>query len=116
MSGSARASRCAAPEPWSLPDPVVAPPTVRCEPQERGWRCHVVVDAGSGETEHDVLVDRETLDDLAPGATPEILVTESIRFLLEREAPESILRSFELPVIGRYFGDYADEIRRRMAG
>lgn len=67
-------------------------------------------------TEHEVLVDRETLDDLAPGATPEALVAESIRFLLEREPPESILRRFELPIIGRYFGDYADEIRRRMAG
>lgn len=63
-----------------------------------------------------MLVDRETLHDLAPGATPEALVAESFRFLLEREPPESILRSFELPIIGRYFGDYADEIRRRMGG
>ena len=35
--------------------------------------------------EHEVLVDRATLDDLAPGATPEALVAESFRFLLERE-------------------------------
>ena len=92
------------------------PPTVRCEPQDGGWRCHVVVEHGAAETEHEVLVDRATLDDLAPGATPEALVAESFRFLLEREPPEAILRSFELPIIGRYFGDYADEIRRRMAG
>jgi hypothetical protein len=92
------------------------PPTVRCEPQAGGWRCHVVVESDTAETEHEVLVDRETLNDLAPGATPEVLVAESFRFLLEREPPESILRSFELPIIGRYFGDYADEIRRRMAG
>lgn len=90
--------------------------TVRCEAQEGGWRCHVVVGTGPSATEHEVLVDRGTLDDLAPGASPEALVAESFRFLLEREPPESILRSFELPMIGRYFGDYADELRRRMAG
>ena len=61
-------------------------------------------------------VDRATLDDLAPGATPEALVDASFRFLLEREPPGSILRRFELPIIGRYFADYPDEIRRRMAG
>jgi hypothetical protein len=93
-----------------------APPTVRCEPQAGGWRCHVVLGSAPSETEHEVLVDRETLDDLAPGATPESLVAESFRFLLEREPPGSILRTFELPIIGRYFGDYANEIRRRMAG
>jgi hypothetical protein len=77
-------------------------------------------DAGLGSaasaSEHEVLVDRATLDDLAPGATPELLVEASFRFLLEREPPESILRSFELPIIARYFADYPDEIRRRLAG
>lgn len=92
------------------------PPTVRCEPQDGGWRCRVSVGTDAEATEHDVLVDRATLDDLAPGATPEALVSESFRFLLEREPRESILRSFELPIIGRYFADYPDEIRRRMAG
>ncbi|HET9416086.1 MAG TPA: hypothetical protein VFP30_00960 [Candidatus Limnocylindria bacterium] len=61
-------------------------------------------------------VDRATLEDLAPGATPENLVEESFRFLLEREPPDAILRRFQLPIIGRYFADYPDEIRRRMAG
>lgn len=93
-----------------------APPTVRCDAQDGGWRCHVVLRSDAVETEHEVLVDRAMLDDLAPGATPEALVTESFRFLLEREPPESILRSFELPIIGRYFGGYADEMRRRLAG
>ena len=92
------------------------PVAVRCEPQDGGWRCHVSIASGSTATEHEVLVDRPTLDDLAPGATPEALVAESFRFMLEREPPESILRSFELPIIGRYFAEFADEIRRRMAG
>lgn len=92
------------------------PVAVRCEPQDGGWRCHVSVDSGTAMTEHEVLVDRATLDDLAPGATPEALVAESFRFLLEREPAGSILRRFELPIIGRYFGEFADEMRRRMAG
>ena len=44
---------------------------------------------------------------LAPGADdPVDLVRRSFAFLLEREPKESILRSFDLPVIGRYFPDY----------
>ena len=89
--------------------------TVRCEPQDTGWRCQVTVESGGATSEHEVLVDRATLDDLAPGATPEALVAESFRFLLEREPRGSILRSFELPIIGRYFAEYAEQIRRRMA-
>lgn len=92
------------------------PPTVRCEVQDGGWRCHVTVESHGAATEHEVIVERATLDDLAPGATPEALVAESFRFLLEREPRDSILRRFELPIIGRYFGDYADEIRLRMRG
>ena len=55
-----------------------------------------------------------TLDDLAPGRTPDELVRASFAFLLEREPPESIMRSFELPIIGRFFADYPDEIRHRL--
>jgi len=43
--------------------------------------------------------------------TPEVLVEQSFRFLLERESNTSILRSFELSVIGRYFPEYENTIR-----
>ena len=86
-------------------------PRVDCEPREGGWHCSVVL----GDTEHSVQVDRATLDDLAPGATPEDLVRESFAFLLEREPPGRIMRSFELPIIARFFADYPDEMRRRLA-
>jgi hypothetical protein len=76
----------------------------------------VTIGEGAGATSHEVLVDRATLDDLAPGATPEVLVAASIAFLLGREPREAIMRSFELPMIARFFGDYPDEIRRRLAG
>lgn len=93
-----------------------SPAAVRCEPQDGGWRCHVSLAVGSATTEHVVLVERATLEDLAPGATPEALVAESFRFLLEREPAESILRRFELPIIGRYFGEFTAEMQRRMKG
>ena len=44
----------------------------------------------------------------------ERLVEESFRFLLEREPNTSILNSFELPLIGKYFPQYAREIRERL--
>ena len=85
-----------------------------CSPTEGGWQCSVTLGDDPEATTHDVRVDREVLDDLAPGAPPEELVRASFAFLLERESRESIMRSFELPLIGRFFGDYRDEIRRRM--
>ena len=91
-------------------------PTVSCDPHDGGWRCTVVVGDDAGATRHEVLVDRATLDDLAPAATPEMLVSESFAFLLEREPRESVMREFELPIIGRFFADYPDEIRRRLRG
>ena len=36
-------------------------------------------------------------------------------FLLERESPSSILRSFSLDVIERYFPEYRVEMSRRLA-
>ena len=92
------------------------PLSVTCDPTGPGWRCSVVVGEDPSATEHVVEVDRETLDDLAPGATPEELVRESFVFLLEREPRESIMRGFELPIIARFFGDYPDEISRRLRG
>ena len=89
-------------------------PSVRCSATADGWICTVALGRDAGE--HEVTVDRATLEDLAPGATPEALIEESFRFLLEREPPDAILRRFPLPIIGRYFADYPDEIRRRLAG
>ena len=91
-------------------------PDVRCDPTAGGWRCLVRLGQDPDAAQHEVTLDRATLDDLAPGATPEALVDASFRFLLEREPAEAILRRFSLPIIGRYFADFPDEIRRRMAG
>jgi hypothetical protein len=44
------------------------------------------------------------------------LVRASFGFLLEREPRESILRSFDLSAISRYFPEYEREIRQRLGG
>ena len=41
------------------------------------------------------------------------LVKKSFDFLLERESNTSILRSFDLPVIGRYFPEYESTIKKQ---
>ena len=89
-------------------------PIVSCRPAENGWHCSVVLGDDAAATTHEVTVDREVIDDLAPGATPEDLVRVSFEFLLEREPREAIMRRFELPIIGRFFGNYRDEMLRRM--
>jgi hypothetical protein len=44
----------------------------------------------------------------------ERLVRMSFEFLLEREPPGSILPSFDLDVIGRYFPEYVATMRRQV--
>jgi hypothetical protein len=90
---------------------------VACAGGGDGWRCEVTVTELGGETRHSVTVTHDDLASLAPGdASPDRLARLSFEFLLEREPKESILRSFELPVIGRYFPEYRREIRRRLEG
>jgi len=43
--------------------------------------------------------------------TYEELLEKSFKFLLEREPNTSILRSFELSVIGRYFPEYESVVK-----
>jgi hypothetical protein len=89
---------------------------VDCAATDGGWSCTVLVGDDADATEHGVSIDRDTLAGLAPmGTTPEELLVASFRFLLEREPRESIMRSFELPVITRFFGDYQSEVARRLA-
>jgi hypothetical protein len=79
-----------------------------------GWECKVTLRNG-GETHHRVRVSRADLARLAPGASdPVDIVEASFAFLLEREPKESILREFDLRVIGRYFPEYEREIVRRL--
>jgi hypothetical protein len=87
---------------------------VRCEPAAGGWSCVVTVTGPRSTTAHEVTVQAADLVRLDPGATdPCDLVRRSFVFLLGRESKESILRRFEITVIGRYFPDWGREVRGR---
>ena len=79
------------------------------------YEFRVTVKERGGETRHRVTLRKGDYERLAGGeASPEALVTESFRFLLERERKESILGSFDLTVISRYFPEYEREIAKRL--
>lgn len=76
------------------------------------WRVEV---RARSTTSHEVAIPAGYVEKLGLGAVaPERVLEESFRFLLEREPNTSILTSFELPVIARYFPEYERDIRRRL--
>jgi hypothetical protein len=71
---------------------------------------------GGATTTHRVTVRDAVYETLTGGAASrEQLVEESFRFLLDREPNTSILRQFDLPLIGRYFPEYEEQIRQRFS-
>lgn len=78
-----------------------------------GWSCTVTLrEDGVPVSTHQVRVRLSDLERLAPDASdPTALVKASFAFLLERESPRSILRSFDLLDIARYFPEYENTIR-----
>jgi len=90
---------------------------IRCGREGDSWLCLVRVREGAFATEHRVTVAAADLVRLDPtAADPERLVRAAFAFLLEREPASSILRSFDLPVIGRYFPGWETDVRARLAG
>ena len=62
---------------------------------------------GRRVTTHKVTITPAYYEQLTGGRVPaEVLIEKSFDFLLAREPNTSILRSFDLPVIGRYFPEY----------
>ena len=79
-------------------------------------RYQVTVTEGGSRSQHTVSLSPAYYEKLTQKRVPEQnLIEESFRFLLEHEPKESILREFDLPLIGRYFPDYEAEIRRRLS-
>jgi hypothetical protein len=73
----------------------------------------VVTVTSTGTTTHRVTLTPEYYQKLSGGTgTAEDLIARSFEFLLERENNTSILRSFDLPTIARYFPEYESEITR----
>ena len=75
-------------------------------------RYHVEVREEGSRTEHDVTLSKADFERLAGERTPEAFVRDCFAFLLEREPKESILRSFDVSVIARYFPAFERTIAR----
>ena len=79
-----------------------------------GFEYEVVVEEDGSRTSHRVRLKKEYYLELTNGRTaPEELVRKSFEFLLENEPKESILGSFDLSVIVRYFPEYPGVIKKR---
>jgi len=87
---------------------------VSCVTATDGWLCQVTVADHGSETRHSVTFTRADFHRLASsGESPDSLVRRSFDFLLKREPKESILKSFGLTDIARYFPDFDGEIAKR---
>ena len=76
----------------------------------------VRVTEGKTHTTHRVTLKQSDHERITGGKIePAELVCRSFEFLLENEPKESILARFDLTVISRYFPNFEDEIRRRLA-
>ena len=73
----------------------------------------MVTVAETSTTTHTVTVTDQSLNDLTDNnVTKTQLLKFSFNFLLDKEPNTSILSSFDINVISRYFSDYGDEVRR----
>jgi hypothetical protein len=73
----------------------------------------VTVTEGRSESRHHVTMAAADCARLTKGThTPEACVTAAFRFLLDREAKESILGRFDVSVIARYFPEFERELPR----
>jgi len=83
--------------------------------EAKGGKAHsyeVMIKEGASSTTHVVNVPEDFYQRLTGGRISKTQCLEaSFRFLLEREPKESILRSFDLPLIGHYFPDFEQKFK-----
>ena len=79
--------------------------------EKSGWTFGVEIKNDSS-TKHTVTVSRNDHQRIAPGHSPEELVWASFLFLLDHESKESILSSFDLMDIAKYFPEYEKKIQK----
>ncbi len=76
-----------------------------------------VIVEGDTETSHTVTLTPDYYRTLCGASvTHEWLLIQAFRFLLDREPNTSILASFDLQDINRYFPEFEEEIRDRLGG
>ncbi len=77
-------------------------------------RFQVEVTEPDSVSRHEVTLSRADFERFGQSCrSPEELITRCFEFLLEREPKESILESFDIGVIGRYFPEFEEEFGRR---
>jgi hypothetical protein len=77
----------------------------------------VVVRQEGSKTTHRVRIAREMYLQLTGGKhKPERFLDAAFRFLLDREPKESILRRFDIQIIGRYFPEFEQELPHYLSG
>ncbi|MDA2935244.1 hypothetical protein MYX82_13020 [Acidobacteria bacterium AH-259-D05] len=70
----------------------------------------VTIREGSGETHHRVTMSQATYESLTGGrVTPDSCVRAAFKFLLDREPKESILSTFDMTIISRYFPSFEQD-------
>lgn len=78
-------------------------------------RYGVQVTEGETTTSHRVAVPDALLGDLGlEGVDPDLVVRETIGFLLDREPATSIMDEFSLDQVSGFFPDFYDELRARV--
>ena len=78
-----------------------------------GFTFDVIIRDARGESRHSVTIDAEDTERWAKvGAEPSRCVEAVMRFLLDREPKESILRAFDMRVVRRYFPEFDDAFPR----
>src|SRR3984885_1366289 len=75
----------------------------------RGFTFDVIVRDARGESRHRVTIEADEAERWAKlGAEPSPCVEAVMRFLLDREPKESILSTFDMRVVRRYFPEFDD--------
>lgn len=86
---------------------------VEATPTNTGWDATVEVNAGEHDgSRHNVRVSHRDMERWGRGGAPEDLVRRAFEFLLEREPPQQILKSFDLADIEHYFPDFGQAMGR----
>jgi len=83
---------------------------------ERWWEFEVSIQEEKSSSQHTVTLGKEFYEKMAAGRPlePSEIVKKTFEFLLEREAKETILRSFDLTSVSRYFPDYEEALRKSL--
>ncbi|HEY4113834.1 MAG TPA: hypothetical protein VGM17_07205 [Rhizomicrobium sp.] len=88
---------------------------VRLEPESAPARFQVTVLERDTQTRHQVRLAPSFHQRIAGRMPPEAVIEAAFRFLLDREPRESILPTFDISVISRYFPEFDRELPRYLA-